>query len=68
MTRPMAAVFALVFLPALAATGLMIQVVRGDLSPASSMAGMTFIGLAVGVFYGLFRMARRWERDAGEPH
>lgn len=59
----MAAVFALVFLPALAAAGLMFKVVQGDLSLASSMAGMMFIALASGIFYGLLRMARQWEDE-----
>jgi cytochrome c biogenesis protein CcdA len=59
----MAAVFALVFLPALAAAGFMFKVVQGDLSFATAMAGMIFIALAGGTFFGLFRMARKWENE-----
>jgi hypothetical protein len=59
----MAAVFCLVFLPALAATGLMVQTIRGDLSAGPAMAGMMFTALASGLFYGLLRMARGWENE-----
>jgi hypothetical protein len=60
----MAAVFALVFIPALASACLMFKVVQGDVSLASAMAGATFIALAAGIFYGVLRMARQWENEA----
>jgi hypothetical protein len=61
----MAAVLALVFLPALAAAGFMILVVRDDLSLATAFAGIVFTTLAAGVFGGALRMARRWEGAHG---
>lgn len=56
----MAAVFALVFLFALASTVLFLKSLA-IASFGTVMAGITFLALATGVFLGLFRMARGWE-------
>lgn len=64
----MAAVFALVFLFALASTGLLVKVITGDTSWTSTFALLTFMAMAWGVFIGLFKMARRWEAEAGVDH
>jgi hypothetical protein len=61
----MAAVFALIFLFVLAASGLLLEVLIGEGSIASIFAFITFTALAWGVFVGLFKLARGWE---GEPH
>jgi hypothetical protein len=60
----MAAVFALVFLFALASTTLFLKGL-GVVSFGTILAGVTFLALASGVFLGLYRMAKRWEGDAG---
>ena len=60
----MAAVFALVFLFALASTTLFLKGL-GVVSFGTVLAGVTFLALASGVFLGLYRMAKRWEGDAG---
>lgn len=59
---PMAAVFALVFLPVIAAVGFM---ARSDstLDARTAMALAVFIPMAFGVFYGALRMAKRWEEQ-----
>ena len=59
----MAAVFALVFVPALAAVLLMAGVVRGSLSLSTGLAATVFIALAAGMLAGLFRLARKWEDE-----
>jgi len=56
----MAAVFALIFLPALAAIGLMVKASPG-LGFGTTLALMCFIAMTAGVFYGTLRMARKWE-------
>jgi len=61
----MAAVFALVFLFALASTTLFLKGL-GAASFGTIIAGMAFLGLAAGVFFGLYRMAKRWENEAPE--
>ncbi|HWO25942.1 MAG TPA: hypothetical protein VNO30_44720 [Kofleriaceae bacterium] len=58
----MAAVFALVFLFALASTSLFLKGL-GIASFGTIFAGITFFALASGVFLGLYRMAKRWEGD-----
>jgi hypothetical protein len=63
----MAAVMALVFLFVLASVGLLARVFF-DGSWTSAMAMLTFLAMAAGVFVGLFKMARRWEREAGPEH
>lgn len=57
----MAAVFALVFLFVLAAGGLLMKVFVGEGSIASIFALVTFMALAWGVFFGLFKLSREWE-------
>ena len=57
----MAAVFALVFLFAFASLGLMVN--ANTFSFGTAFAVATFAALASGVFYGLLRMARRWENE-----
>lgn len=61
----MAAVFALVFLFALASTTLFLKAL-GDADFGSILAGATFLALAAGVFLGLYRMAKRWEGESPE--
>lgn len=58
----MAAVFALIFLPALAAVGLMAKSGSGDLR--SMFAVTCFTLMTAGVFYGALRLARKWEGEA----
>ena len=58
----MAAVFALVFLPALAAIGFMARA-DGALDVRTVMALAVFIPMAFGVFYGSLRMAKKWEEQ-----
>lgn len=53
----MAAVFALVMLPTIAAVGFFLGVVDADVSFRSVYAGLVFFGLAVGVFAGALRVA-----------
>lgn len=58
----MAAVFALVFLPALAAIGFMAR--SGDfLDVRTAMALAVFIPMTFGVFYGALRMSKRWDEQ-----
>jgi hypothetical protein len=59
----MAAVFALVFLFAVASIALLGPVFVGQLSLVSLVAFGLFVALAGGVFVGCFRMARTWEAD-----
>jgi len=58
----MAAIMALIFVPALAAVGLMVMSNLG--TPAAILAAMTFTLLAAGLFGGLFKLARTWEEEA----
>ena len=58
----MAAVFALVFLFALASTTIFLKGLAGA-SLGTVLAGLTFLALASGVFLGLYRMAKRWEAE-----
>lgn len=58
----MAAVFALVFLFALASTMVFLKSLAGA-SFGTILAGAMFLALATGVFLGLYRMAKRWEGD-----
>lgn len=58
----MAAIMALIFVPVLAAVGLMVMSNLG--TTAAIMAALTFGLLAFGVFGGLFKMARGWEDEA----
>lgn len=54
----MAAVFALVLLPVIAAVGFFVGAVRADGSLASAFAGAIFAALAAFVFVGALRIAR----------
>ena len=58
----MAAVFALVFLFAVASTSLFVKSL-GAWTFGTAIAAFFFIALASGVFLGLLRMARRWENE-----
>jgi hypothetical protein len=59
----MAAVFALVFLPALAACGFMIKTIQGDMSIGTGLAGMTFALLSAFVFGGALGLIKRAEDE-----
>ena len=61
----MAAVFALVFLFVLASVGLLFRVFVGDPTLTSMFSFALFLAMASGVFIGCFKMARKWEGDAG---
>jgi hypothetical protein len=58
----MAAIMALIFVPALAAVGFMVMSNIGT-SPAGTVASICFAVLAMGVFAALFKLARRWEQE-----
>ena len=59
----MAAVFALVFLPVIAAIGFFAR--SGSiLDPRTAIAMAVFIPMAFGVFYGALRMSKQWEEQA----
>ncbi len=58
----MAAVFALVFLFALASAGLLFRVfMGGDASLGSVLGYLTFFAMTTGVFLGLYKMMKGWE-------
>ena len=59
----MAAIFALVFVPALAAVLFMLGLLNGGLTIATVSAALLFVALATGVFAGLYRMVHRWEEE-----
>ncbi len=59
----MATVFALIFLPAFAAVGLMALTATGDTGAASYFALLCFVLLASGMFVGLYNMMKRWEDE-----
>ncbi len=61
--RRMAAVFCLVFLPALAALGFMIKTVQGELSIATGFAAVIFAVLAAFVFGGALGLIKRAEDE-----
>jgi hypothetical protein len=67
MTRGMAAVFALVFLFALASTTLFLKGLA-EANFGTIMAGFTFLALSGGVFLALLRMSKRWEGDYSTKH
>lgn len=58
----MAAVFALIMLPAIAAAGFILKSSEGA-SIGVTLAKLCFVALASGLFYGLLRMARGWEDE-----
>jgi len=56
----MAAVFALVFLPVIAAIGFMAR--AGHVVDArTALALAVFVPMAFGVFYGTLRLAQQWD-------
>ncbi len=62
--QDMAAVFALVFVPALAAALCMLGDVHGHLAVSTIAATMVFVSLLTGLLAGLFRLSRRWEDES----
>lgn len=60
----MAAVLALIMLPIVAAIGFFLGVIQRDAAWSSAFAGLTFVGLAVGVLVGALRIARAAEGPA----
>lgn len=65
VARPvcMAAVLALVFLFVVASIGFMLKSLHGGLTFGSVAMVMTFGSLSVGLFLGLFKLARGWEEE-----
>lgn len=59
----MAAVFCLVFLPALAAIGFMIKAIQGQMSFGAAFAALMFTVLAAGVFTGVLGMIKKAEDE-----
>ena len=59
----MAAVFALVFLFVIASVGVMWKAAGASLGLGSAFAMGIFLALAAGVFFGLFKLARKWEDE-----
>ena len=59
----MAAIFALVFVPAVAAVLFMLGDIHGHLSVTSIAATVIFLGLLTGMLTGLFRLARQWDES-----
>jgi hypothetical protein len=57
----MAAIFALVFVPAVAAVLFMLGDIHGHLSVTSVAATGMFVALLGGLLAGLFRLARQWD-------
>jgi hypothetical protein len=68
MGRRMAAVFCFIFLFALAAIALLLQPFLSGASAAGIVAFVLFSVLASGVFVALFKMAKKWEAEAGPEH
>jgi hypothetical protein len=62
----MAAIMALVFVPTLGVTLLMLGMLRGDLTFATAAMATTFVALATGVLAGLFKLVGTWEDDTLE--
>ncbi|MGN6104888.1 MAG: hypothetical protein ACTHU0_07285 [Kofleriaceae bacterium] len=58
----MAAVFALVFMFALASTALFVKAL-GAFTLSSVCIGVLFGALAAGVFLGLYNMVKGWEEE-----
>lgn len=63
----MAAIFALIFVPALAAVLFMIGGVHGHLSFSTGLAATVFVALATGLLTGLFRLAHSWDEESSHP-
>lgn len=62
----MAAVFALVFVPAIGAVLFMLGGLYGGISVATISATLMFVALVVGTLGGLFKMSRTWDADEHE--
>ena len=62
----MAAVFALIFVPTLAAVLFMLGGLDGSLSFSTGLATAVFVSLAIGILVGLFRLVHAW--DGESPH
>ena len=63
IAHDMAAIFALVFVPAVAAVLFMLGDIHGHFSVASIAATGIFLALLVGLLTGLFRLARQWDES-----
>lgn len=59
----MAAIFALVFVPAFAAVLFVLGDLHGHMSLSSIAAAGMFVALVAGLIAGLFRMSRVWDDD-----
>lgn len=59
----MAAIFALVFVPALFGVLFMVGLARDGMSWSTGVATAIFVALAAGLFTGLFRLTRQWEDE-----
>jgi len=59
----MAAIFALVFVPALAAILFMLGGTVGHVSFGTAFAALTFVALAGFLLTQLFRLAHHWDHD-----
>ena len=65
----MAAVFALIFVPAVAAILCMVGDINGHGSFVTIAATGTFLALITGLLVGLFRLAHQWESEGDiKPH
>ncbi|HEY5945098.1 MAG TPA: hypothetical protein VIV40_06385 [Kofleriaceae bacterium] len=64
----MAAVFALVFLFVLAAGAALILTMSSGATIGSIFALVTFLALAWGVFFGLYKMMKGWEGPDTSHH
>jgi len=62
----MAAIFALVLVPALAAVLCILGGIHGHVSFATVAAGSVFLALTVGVLALLFRLFQEWETESDE--
>jgi hypothetical protein len=63
MSSGMAAVFALVFVPALAAILFMLGLTGGGMTAGTVFAAVVFLALTAGLVVGIFRLAHGWEEE-----
>jgi hypothetical protein len=63
MWAGMAAIFALVFVPGLAAVLFMVGLIGGGLTFATGFASLVFVALSMGLVTGLFRLAHKWDEE-----
>jgi hypothetical protein len=59
----MAAIFALIFVPGLAAVLFMVGLVSGGMTLATGFASLVFVALSTGLVAGLFRLAHTWDEE-----